>query len=284
MKPGNVLLDKAGRPKISDFGIARGSGDDQLTQVGFFTGTPGYLSPELAVGGDPHPASDVWALGATLYAAVEGQPPYEPNSNPIALLRTIASEQPRPMSHAGTVGPAIDAMMSQDPARRWDMATSASRLGRIARGEATAVMTQVWPQGAPVIAAPPVEGTQSLEATTPLAVRAPVGPSGHPGPAAAPGVPSPPDEGRGGRRWVPVAFVALLLVGLAAAAYLLSPLGDNSGTSAARATNGATAPATTTQPRSTPAATTPVASSPPATSTPTGTDMIRPVRRTSSPS
>ncbi|HEY5249521.1 MAG TPA: serine/threonine-protein kinase, partial [Dermatophilaceae bacterium] len=110
IKPGNVLIDKAGRPKISDFGIARGHGDEQLTQIGFITGTPGFLSPELARGGDPHPASDVWALGATLYAAVEGQPPYEPRSNPIALLRAIASERPRPMAHAGTLGPAIDVM------------------------------------------------------------------------------------------------------------------------------------------------------------------------------
>lgn len=67
----DVLIDKAGRPKISDFGIARGHGDDQLTAVGFITGTPEYLSPELARCEDPRPASDVWALGATLYAAVE---------------------------------------------------------------------------------------------------------------------------------------------------------------------------------------------------------------------
>ena len=94
VKPGNVLLDRGGRPKISDFGIARGHGDDQLTQTGFVTGTPGYLSPELARGGDPDPASDVWALGATLYAAVEGQAPYERRSNPLALLRDIATEPP----------------------------------------------------------------------------------------------------------------------------------------------------------------------------------------------
>ena len=135
VKPGNVLLDRSGRPKISDFGIARGHGDDQLTQTGFFTGTPGYLSPELARGGDPDPKTDVWALGATLYAAVEGQAPYEPRSNPLALLRDIASEPPRPMQHAGGLAPAIAAMMDQDPARRWDMATAAERLGAISRGE-----------------------------------------------------------------------------------------------------------------------------------------------------
>ena len=143
IKPANVLIDKAGRPKISDFGIARRHGDDQLTAIGFVTGTPGYLSPELARGEDPHPASDVWALGATLYAAVEGRSPYESRSNPIALLRAIATEPPRPMTHAGALAPAIEAMMHENPASRWDMATSAKRLGGIAVAEATPVMPVV---------------------------------------------------------------------------------------------------------------------------------------------
>jgi hypothetical protein len=165
IKPGNVLIDKAGRPKISDFGIARGHGDEQLTQIGFITGTPGYLSPELARGGDPLPASDVWALGATLYTAVEGRPPYEPRSNPIALLRAIAAERPRPMTHAGVLGPAIDAMMLEDPSRRWDMVTSARRLARIAR-----TITAIMPRVDPVAALPVLGVTQSLEPTRAFAV------------------------------------------------------------------------------------------------------------------
>ena len=96
IKPGNILIDQAGTPKISDFGIARAHTDDQLTQTGFMTGTPGYLSPELARGGDPTAASDVWALGATLYYAVEGQPPYESQANPLATLQAIARGDARP--------------------------------------------------------------------------------------------------------------------------------------------------------------------------------------------
>jgi eukaryotic-like serine/threonine-protein kinase len=160
IKPGNVLIDKAGRAKISDFGIARGKGDDQLTQVGYLTGTPGYLSPELARGGDPRSASDVWALGATLYSAVEGRSPYEPRSNPIALLRSIATERPRPMTHAGVVGPAIHEMMLEDPTSRWDMATSARALGRIARVDATAVMPGLEPAGTSVMPMVDVPGTE----------------------------------------------------------------------------------------------------------------------------
>jgi eukaryotic-like serine/threonine-protein kinase len=96
IKPGNVLIDLAGRPKIGDFGIARGAGDERLTQTGFVTGTPGYLSPEVARGADATSACDVWGLGATLYAAVEGREPYESQGNPIAPLQAVARERPRP--------------------------------------------------------------------------------------------------------------------------------------------------------------------------------------------
>src|SRR6478609_7129459 len=139
IKPANVLIDRWGRPKISDFGIARGHGDDQLTQTGFVTGTPGYLSPELARGGDPDAASDVWALAATIYAAVEGRGPYESRPNPIAVLQTIATQRPRETEHAGPLEPALAAMMHEDPAQRWDMATAAKQLARIARDGQTAV-------------------------------------------------------------------------------------------------------------------------------------------------
>lgn len=138
IKPANVLIDKAGRAKISDFGIARGHGDERLTRTGYLTGTPGFLSPELARGGDAHPASDVWALGATLYAALEGRTPYDPGSNDLALLQAIATGPPRPMTHAGSLGPAIDAMMHMDPAHRWDMATCAERLAGIVGGDTRA--------------------------------------------------------------------------------------------------------------------------------------------------
>ena len=62
--------------KISDFGIARAMDEEQLTRSGLVMGTPSYFSPEQARGEEPTPASDVWALGATLYAAVEGRALY----------------------------------------------------------------------------------------------------------------------------------------------------------------------------------------------------------------
>jgi serine/threonine protein kinase len=257
IKPGNVLIDKAGRPKISDFGIARRHGDDQLTQIGFVTGTPGYLSPELARGGDPASASDVWALGATLYAAVEGQAPYASRGNPIALLRVIATERPRPMTHAGSVGPAIEAMMHEDPARRWDMATSARRLRGIARAGSTAVMPRVAPARTKVIAVRSVEPTRRLEvlahvsgaavAVAPVAVARF---SGRPEVARRGGLdshaPMPPaDHRRSGRRWLPLVLVAVLVAALGVA-YLRSQAGDLSGTTAAVGPASRTTPARTT--------------------------------------
>ena len=250
IKPANVLIDKAGRPKISDFGIARGHGDDQLTAIGFVTGTPGYLSPELARGEDPHPASDVWALGATLYAAVEGQAPYEPRSNPIALLRAIATERPRPMTHAGALGPAIDAMMHEDPARRWDMATSARRLAGIADVAPTAVMptpgstqrleslapapalaftqqlesparTQASTQPLKSVAAPPVESTKRIEMPAPV---------------------PPADRGVSRSLRKPLMYAALLVAAVGIV-LLLTQLGNETGAPAARATAGPTTPA-----------------------------------------
>ena len=258
IKPGNVLIDKTGHPKISDFGIARMHGDDQLTQTGFVTGTPGYLSPELARGSDPDSASDVWALGATLYAAVEGQPPYESRSNPIALLMAIATEQPRPMTHPGALGPAIHAMMDADPALRWDMATSAQRLGgiagAIAGGDATAAMSLIDPGATQVIAALPVEPTQRLEL---------VGEGELGGGAPVP----PPDDRRSGRSWLPLVFVALLLVAALGVGYLLSQLSGQGGATPVAGATSATTPAST-APTTAPSTSSAPSSSPTAASDP----------------
>lgn len=80
VKPGNILLDRSGRVVLTDFGIAAmdDPGDGaatQLTRTGHLVGSLDYLAPERAQGADPGPSSDVWALGATLYAAVEGSAP-----------------------------------------------------------------------------------------------------------------------------------------------------------------------------------------------------------------
>ena len=74
IKPGNVLLP-GDRAVITDFGIATIAGDDKLTATGQVIGTPAYMPPERLRGEPASEASDMWALGATLYAAVAGHPP-----------------------------------------------------------------------------------------------------------------------------------------------------------------------------------------------------------------
>jgi serine/threonine protein kinase len=243
IKPGNILIDLAGTPKISDFGIARAQADDQLTMTGFMTGTPGYLSPELARGGDPTAASDVWALGATLYYAVEGQPPYEPQPNPLATLQAIARGDARPVEKAGPLGGAIAAMMDQDPERRWDMATASERLDRIAHGDATMAL----PAGAALggagaaaaateVIAAPVESTQRMQTPPPP-------------PPLVPGIPDEREDPRDERRsratgWI-VALVVLALLAAGIAYALTDGFGTNTPTPGSTTT--VTSTQTTTQ-------------------------------------
>ena len=132
VKPGNVLVRSDGVAKLSDFGIARPDGDPALTQTNLFVGTPSYLSPEAARGETPTPASDVWSLGATLYAAVEGEPPYETSSNHLAVLNRIIEQEPAPPTRAGALAPALSRMLDRDPGSRWSMADAAHALDRIA--------------------------------------------------------------------------------------------------------------------------------------------------------
>jgi serine/threonine protein kinase len=131
VKPGNVLVGDGDSAKISDFGIARTTGEAQLTRTDVVMGTPHYFSPQLARGAEPTPADDVWALGATLYAAVEGVPPIEDRGNPIATLAAAADSRPSRPEHAGFLADAIGRMLDPDPVSRWSMADAAHALERL---------------------------------------------------------------------------------------------------------------------------------------------------------
>src|SRR5690606_12831928 len=137
VKPGNVLLtDATGRDaKLTDFGIARAEEDHQLTRTGMVSGTAAYFSPEVAAGDDPSAAADVWALGATLYTAVEGRRPYPDAANPVAQLHTIVRDRPRPPERAGALTPVLAGMLDPDPRTRWTAARAAEGLSAVARGE-----------------------------------------------------------------------------------------------------------------------------------------------------
>lgn len=118
VKPGNVLIADDGTAKLADFGISRATGDVVLTATGLVSGTPAYLAPEVANGDEPTPESDVFSLGATLYAAYEGQPPFGFGENPLAQLRAVAEGRLRPPKHTGPLAAEIVSLMHLQPHRR----------------------------------------------------------------------------------------------------------------------------------------------------------------------
>ena len=138
VKPSNVLLGPGGRVVLTDFGIATLEGESGLTLAGMVMGTPGFTAPERIRGDPASPASDLWSLGATLYAAVEGRGPFDDRGNSIAILAAIAnSEAPRPRA-AGPLRPVIEALLNRDPLARPDAAATSRLLGaaRAASGPA----------------------------------------------------------------------------------------------------------------------------------------------------
>jgi eukaryotic-like serine/threonine-protein kinase len=121
VKPSNILVAPDGQVKLSDFGIARTSGDPALTQTGLVTGSPAYLSPEVASGQQATAATDVWSWGATLFHALEGRPPYQVGDNLLGALYRIVHEEPPVSVAAGWLAPVLAATMTRDPRQRWPM-------------------------------------------------------------------------------------------------------------------------------------------------------------------
>ncbi len=114
VKPGNVLLGEDGRVVLGDFGIATAKGGATVTSSGVLIGSPSYMAPERARGGEIGSASDLWSLGATLYTAVEGHPPFDRDS-PMAILAAVVTEDPDPPHRAGPLWPLIRALLQRDP-------------------------------------------------------------------------------------------------------------------------------------------------------------------------
>ncbi len=226
VKPGNVLIGTEGRVKLTDFGVSRAVDDVQLTRTGLIAGTPAYLSPEVAQGRTPTAASDVFALGATLYAAVEGVPPFGLDDNAYALLHKVATQAPLPPEHAGPLTPVLMRLLAVNPAERPSAAQARDLLGAIAAGQN--------PFDDDLL--PGMAASTRADAA-----------------AAAPGPPTrrdlvaarQPSRG-GGRRRLPLligAVLAVLLIGGGAAIFALTRSGNE--TAAAASTAAAAAPTTT---------------------------------------
>jgi serine/threonine protein kinase len=124
VKPSNVLLGRDDRAVLTDFGIATFQGDPRLTQTGMVMGSPGFTAPERIRGEDASPASDLWSLGATLYAAVEGHGPFEKRGGAITTMSAIINEDAPLAPSAGALAPVIAALLRREPGDRPDTATA----------------------------------------------------------------------------------------------------------------------------------------------------------------
>lgn len=117
VKPGNLMVQPNGRVKLTDFGIAQATDDPRLTTSGSLIGSPAYMSPERIHGHEASPASDLWALGATLCYAIEGVSPYE-RSSTASTLHAIMNELPRLTRAHGALAAVITGLLMPDPNAR----------------------------------------------------------------------------------------------------------------------------------------------------------------------
>ncbi|MBT2384885.1 serine/threonine-protein kinase [Streptomyces sp. ISL-11] len=206
VKPGNVLLGDDGRVVLTDFGIAQASGTSTLTKTGEMVGSIDYIAPERVKGGKPGPASDLWALGATLYQAVEGRPPFRKDTA-VETAYSIAMDPLEPPRRAGALARLIETLLAKEPDLRPPAELAEQILREPAAESETAYMSVPEPRTAPAPAAESIpresttrekpEATPRAETTESRRSRAPL--------------------------WIAVAVV--LLAGLAGGAYLF--LGDS---------------------------------------------------------
>ena len=204
VKPANVMITEDGRTKLADFGIASVKDDPKLTASGLILGSPSYMAPEQATHGASGPESDLWGLGATLYFALEGVPPFQ-GDGPIPTLTAVVGDAHRPMESGSTLVPVVESLLEKDPS------------ARPTPDEIRTTLTS--PAAAPAatrVAEPPIE-------TRPVT---------RPAPAPAP-TPAPVErvtETRTKRTpWAWIAGVAALALVVAAVAFLITNQNQNPG-------------------------------------------------------
>ena len=246
VKPANVMVSPSGRAQLGDFGIASIIDDPKVTSSGQLAGSPSYMAPEQAHNQPAGPATDLWGLAATLYFAVEGEPPFE-KDGPIPTLTSVVNDDPRPMQRATTLAPLLTDVLVKDPDQRPSVEDVRRRLAEIVAGSvavpepapsptlilepelleaelAEAELAEAELAEAELAEAepPPAAAVPRAQAAEALADEAP---SASPPPPPPPPAPAPPvvsrprrDLGRGSRAapLLPLALVVLLVVVLVA--------------------------------------------------------------------
>jgi hypothetical protein len=128
VKPGNVLVGGDGQVKLTDFGIARNVSERTMTRTGIMLGSPAYIAPEVAAGREVTPAADLWGLGATLFAVLEGRAPYDLSGSVLEIINAVVhGDVPRPDA-TGPLADVVVALMAKEPAERISLAEVRNRL------------------------------------------------------------------------------------------------------------------------------------------------------------
>jgi hypothetical protein len=149
VKPANVLVGPAQGAvdawpdvtvKLADFGVAALPDDSRPTRLGLVTGSPSYMAPEQALAREVGPPADLWALGALLYFAVEGEPPFV-GASALATAVAVVHSEPRAQQQPGRLSRLIELLLDKAPERRPHAARARAILRSVATGEPAAATT-----------------------------------------------------------------------------------------------------------------------------------------------
>ena len=232
VKPGNVLLgggaDDTGRVVLTDFGIASSVGDSSITSTGLLLGSPSYIAPERARGLPPEPASDLWSLGATLFTAVEGRPPYD-GGDPLTTVTAVVTGEHAPFERAGPLQDVLEGLLEREPSRRLTAVAARRMLERVAAEQdpSPTVSLRVPPSRDALVSA--AQRTSALPVAEVRAAAAAAAPAAKPAPSQ-PAWDRPPPVARRRRRSRSRALLAgLVLLPAASVVALVVVLDPGSG-------------------------------------------------------
>jgi len=138
VKPANILIGPDNRVVLTDFGIAWAADSSATTTTAVVLGSPSYIAPERARGGYSGAEGDLWGLGASLYTAVEGHPPFE-RANALASITAVVTDELAPATHAGPLWPVLSGLLRKDPDKRLDAAETERLLRAVSAAPAYVV-------------------------------------------------------------------------------------------------------------------------------------------------
>jgi len=172
IKPANILMDRAGRPRIVDFGIAKIASSD-LTQTNMVMGTPYYMAPEQIAGSKVDGRADMFSLGTILYELLTLAKPFGGTNMTTVIYKIIHDEPPPPRKYDASLPPGLDYVLekalAKDPARRYqngreltdDLRNHAALVGKVFAAATQAIPeTAKTPRPAPAAPAPTVAGAK----------------------------------------------------------------------------------------------------------------------------